>query len=712
MASTAITVQRQDQFGNANTTDATRTVTLSSNSSGTVTFTPASPLSIPNGSSSASFTYTDTKAGTPTITAASTSPSTITSATQQETVIMAAANKLAFGQQPSTTTAGNAIGPSVTVQIPGPDSANPTSSTASIAMAIGTTRSSGTLSGTTTTNAVNGVATFSGLSINDVGNSYTLQATSGSLTLATSSAFNITTRAITVTAATNTKTYDGTVSAAATPTITSGTLASGDTANFIEAYSSKNVGTGLTLTPSGTVTNGANDVTANYTITFVNNTTGVISARALTVTAATNTKTYDGTASAAAAPTITSGALQTGDTANFTESYSNKNAGVGNKTLIPTGTISDGNSGNNYTYTFVNFTTATINSEALTVTAATNSKGYDGTASAAATPTITSGAVQSGDTANFTEAYSSKNVGTGLTLTPSGTVTDGNSGNNYAVTFVTNATGIITARAITVTAVATNTKVYDATTNAAAVPTITFGTLAAGDTASFTEAYSTKNAGTSLTLTPSGSVSDGNSGKNYAVTFVTNTTGVITARSITVTAATNSKTYDGTTTAAATPTITSGTVQIGDTANFTESYSTKNAGVGNKTLIPTGTVSDGNSGNNYTYTFVNFTTGTINKLAITVTAATNTKTYDGTTSAAATPTITAGTLQTSVHGEHHGKLQQQECGCRQQDVDTGGDRQRRQQREQLHLYLRDQHHGTENQCRGVSPQWRCQFEGL
>ena len=61
-------------------------------------------------------------------------------------------------------------------------------------------------------------------------------------------------------------------------------------------------------------------------------------------------------------------------------------------------------------------------------------------------------------------------------------------------------------------------------------PTITTGTLASGDTASFTEAYSTKNVGTAKTLTPAGTVSDGNSGANYAVTFVTNTTGVISAR--------------------------------------------------------------------------------------------------------------------------------------------------------------------------------------
>jgi hypothetical protein len=86
VASGNLTVQRQDQYGNPNTTDATRAVTLTSTSSGTKTFSPASPLSINSGSSSASFTYTDTQAGSPTLTAASTSPSTITPATQQETV--------------------------------------------------------------------------------------------------------------------------------------------------------------------------------------------------------------------------------------------------------------------------------------------------------------------------------------------------------------------------------------------------------------------------------------------------------------------------------------------------------------------------------------------------------------------------------------------------------------------------------------------------
>ena len=124
------------------------------------------------------------------------------------------------------------------------------------------------------------------------------------------------------------------------------------------------------------------------------------------------------------------------DTPSFTETYSTKNVGTG-LTLTPTGSVNDGNGGNNYTYTFVPATTGVITAEALTVTAATNSKTYDGTTTAAASPTVTAGSDRRhGDTPSFTETYSTKNVGTGKTLTPSGAVNDGNGGNNYTYTFV------------------------------------------------------------------------------------------------------------------------------------------------------------------------------------------------------------------------------------------------------------------------------------
>ena len=163
----------------------------------------------------------------------------------------------------------------------------------------------------------------------------------------------------------------------------------------------------------------------------------------------------------------------------------------------------------------------------ITVTAATATKGYDGTTTSSATPTITSGSLASGDTAAFSETFDNRNVGTGKTLTASGSVNDGNDGNDYAVTFATSTTGQITARAITVTAAAA-TKDYDGTATTTVTPTITAGTLATGDTAAFTETFDNANAGTGKTLTASGSVNDGNGGNNYAVTFAAaNTTGAI-----------------------------------------------------------------------------------------------------------------------------------------------------------------------------------------
>ena len=107
-------------------------------------------------------------------------------------------------------------------------------------------------------------------------------------------------------------------------------------------------------------------------------------------------------------------------------------------------------------------------------------------------------------------------------------------------------TQTVTALHITVTAAASG-KTYDGSTSSSVAPTITSGSLVSGDTAAFSETYYTKNAGTALSLTPSGSVNDGNSGLDYAVTFVTSTTGSIAARAITVTAASGTKGYDGTT---------------------------------------------------------------------------------------------------------------------------------------------------------------------
>jgi hypothetical protein len=123
--------------------------------------------------------------------------------------------------------------------------------------------------------------------------------------------------------------------------------------------------------------------------------------------------------------------------------------------------------------------------------------------------------------------FTSRNVGSSVPVNVTGLSLTGPAAANYSLASpVTSAA--ITVRPITVTA-QTNTKPYDGNTSAAATPLITTGTLGSGDSAGFTETYDTPNAGTGKTLTPAGTVSDGNGGANYAVTFVNDTTGVITA---------------------------------------------------------------------------------------------------------------------------------------------------------------------------------------
>jgi hypothetical protein len=421
-------------------------------------------------------------------------------------------------------------------------------------------------------------------------------------------------QSITVTAATNTKTYNGDRTAAAIPTITAGTLVGSDTANFIETYDTKNVGGSKTLTPSGTVSDGNGG--KKYNVTFATSANGVINTRALTVTAAANNKTYDGGTTATV--TLLDNRV-TGDvlTVTATAAFGDKNVNpVGSpKTVTISGIAISGTDASNYTQNTSATTTANITARPITVTANSNTKIYDGTMSASATPTITAGSLASNDTASWSESYNTKIVGGGKTLTPSGTVYDGNSGNDYSVTLLGNSNGAITARPLTVTAAANN-KTYDGGTTA----TVTLlDNRVTGDvlTVTATAAFGDKNVnpvGSPKTVTVSGIAISGTDATNYTQNTSATTTANITARPITVTAAANTKIYDGTMSASDTPTITAGSLAGNDTASWSESYDNPNAG-GGKILTPSGTVNDGDSGNDYSVTFAASASGVITALA-------------------------------------------------------------------------------------------------
>ena len=191
-------------------------------------------------------------------------------------------------------------------------------------------------------------------------------------------------------------------------------------------------------------------------------------------------------------------------------------------------------------------------------------------------------------------------------------------------------TGVITTEALTVTAV-TNSKAYDGTTSVAAVPVITAGSLVAGDTARFVETYSTKNVGTGLTLTPSGTVNDGNGGRNYTYTYLALSTGVITPASLAIAATSDNKVYDGTTASLKRPTI-SGLVSGDTVTGLSQAFQSKNVlgGNGSTLAVTVYTINDGDGGNDYAVKLG--TPGTITPALLAITALPNTKVYDGTTS--------------------------------------------------------------------------------
>ncbi|HEX3134231.1 MAG TPA: PA14 domain-containing protein [Planctomycetota bacterium] len=109
-----------------------------------------------------------------------------------------APTKLKFVSQPASALAGASIG-TVAVAIVDVADNVVTSATGNVSLIFGSNPGGATLAGTTTVATVNGVATFSNLSVNNPGVNYTLNATSAptAYTGATSTAFTITSATIT-----------------------------------------------------------------------------------------------------------------------------------------------------------------------------------------------------------------------------------------------------------------------------------------------------------------------------------------------------------------------------------------------------------------------------------------------------------------------------------------------------------------------------------
>jgi hypothetical protein len=182
--------------------------------------------------------------------------------------------KLAFGTQPVSTTAGSTFTVTVLVQDAQGNTVPASSATVGLTLNAG---NGAVLSGTTSVAAVNGVATFSGLSIAKAGTNYTLSATSAPLTAATSNQFNITAgtaSSISINAGNNQTAADGSILGT-----TAGTTA--PSVKVTDQHGNPVSGAGVTfqvasgggsVSPTSANTNGSGIASTNWTIVAGTNT--------------------------------------------------------------------------------------------------------------------------------------------------------------------------------------------------------------------------------------------------------------------------------------------------------------------------------------------------------------------------------------------------------------------------------------------------------
>ncbi|WP_410220952.1 YDG domain-containing protein [Pedobacter sp.] len=454
---------------------------------------------------------------------------------------------------------------------------------------------------------------------------------------------SITTKTISVTAQADSRVYNGTTTSSVAPVVSA--LQTGDAISVqpIQIYNNRNVGSNKTLTPSGLVINDGNNG-ANYTVNYVNNTSGEITKKAINVTAQADSRVYNGTTTSSVAPVVS--ALQTGDviTVQPVQIYNNRNVGS-NKTLIPSGLIiNDGNNGANYTVNYVNNTSGEITKKAINVTAQADSRVYNGTVASSITPVTD--ALQTGDviTVQPVQVYDNRNVGLNKTLIPSGLViNDGNNGANYTVSYVNNTSGEITGKALVITATANN-KVYDGNTN---VTVSLSDNRVSGDVLTLTHTTATfnnKNVGTNKAVSVSGISISGADAANYTFNTEASTTANITAKALTISATATDKVYDGNANATVSLSDNRVTGDVLTLANTAAMFDNKNIGT-NKAVSVSGISISGSDAVNYTFNNTAATTANITPAKLSYVASPVTKVYGD-----ANPLLT-GTITGFVTGD-------------------------------------------------------------
>ena len=356
---------------------------------------------------------------------------------------------------------------------------------------------------------------------------------------------------IVITANSNEKIYDGKALTDAGYTFTQNVLVDGDVLTAVVEGTITNVGTAANVVTSYKVMRGETDVTANYTFGESVDGTLTITKRSVTLTSATDEKIYDGTA--LTNDTVTAEGFVDGEGAVYNVTGTQTEVGASKNAF--TYTLNENTKADNYTIKTVEGTltvTALTDEVVVTITEHSGEYTYDGTEK-----TVTGYDVEISN-ALYTEADFTFSGDATVKGTEAGTYNmelkaedfTNNSKNITNVKFVI-VDGTLTIKANPVKIVITansNSKVYDGTALTDAGYTYT-GELAEDDKLVATTKGDITNVGTEVNVIDTYAILDENGNDvtaSYSGITTVDGTLTITKRSVTITADSNAKEYDGT----------------------------------------------------------------------------------------------------------------------------------------------------------------------
>jgi filamentous hemagglutinin family protein len=314
-------------------------------------------------------------------------------------------------------------------------------------------------------------------------------------------------------------------------------------------------------------------------------------------------------------------------------------------------------------------------------------KQYDGNNIATINPAsyTLSGGID-GDAVTLTTApnigsYDNKNAGTGKTVTVVGlAATETNEsgsapvyGYSFSSTLVAPGIGVITPAPLTATTTASN-KIYDGTITATGSASLNSGVIVGDNVTLSGGAYqfSDKNAGNGKTVTATNLTLSGTDAGNYTVTALPTTANITPAPVVAVTIAGN-KTYDGTTAATGSATLTG--IVSGDNVTVsggTYQFADKNVGTAKPVSVSGLTLAGADAGN---YTLTDLSTfANITPAQLTLAFTPGNKTYDATVAANATLGSLSGVIsgdQVSVSSPGQFAFADKNAGTNKPVTETG-----------------------------------------